>query len=54
MFEVPAEKVYAVAVRNVSAALGITITEPSAATTILERVLKVCAELNVECSRAEN
>ena len=95
MIEVPAEKVYAVAVRNVSAAQGITITEqsatqrllkftngvqvaglqvnalsdslsqlmitsahsgdqPSAAATILERVLKVCAELNVECSRAQN
>jgi hypothetical protein len=28
--------------------------QPSAATTILEHVLKVCAELNVECSRAQN
>ncbi len=95
MIEVPAEKVYAVALRNVSAAQGITITEqsatqrllkftngvqiaglqvnalsdslsqlmitsahsgnqPSTSTTILERVLKVCAELNVECSRAQN
>src|SRR5580765_3229967 len=95
MIEVPAEKVYAVAVRNVSGAQDVTITEqsatqrllkftngvqiaglqvnalsdslsqlmitsahsgdqPSAAATILERVLKVCAELNVECSRAQN
>jgi hypothetical protein len=95
MIEVPAEKVYAVALRNVSAAQDITITEqsatqrllkftngvqiaglqvnalsdslsqlmitsahsgnePSAAATILERVLKVCAELSVECSRAPN
>jgi hypothetical protein len=95
MIEVPAEKVYAVAVRNIKAASGITVTEQSdiqrliqfsngkqiaglqvnalsdnlsqlmitsahsgteqnAATMIVERVLKLCAELNVECSRAQN
>jgi hypothetical protein len=95
MIEVPAEKVYAAAVRNVTAAQGITITEQSdpqrllkftngvqiaglqvnalsdnlsqlmitsahsgnqqnAASMIVDRVLKLCAELNVECSRAEN
>jgi hypothetical protein len=95
MIEVPAEKVYAVAVRNIKAAPGITVTEQSdaqrliqfsngeqiaglqvnalsdnlsqlmitsahsstqqnAATMIVERVLKLCTELNVECSRAQN
>jgi len=95
MIEVPAEKVYAVAVRNIKAASGITVTEQNdtqrliqfsngeqiaglqvnalsdnlsqlmitsahsgnqqnAATTIVERVLKLCAELNAECSRAQN
>src|SRR2546429_345528 len=95
MVEVPAEKVYAVAVRNIKAASGITVTEQNdtqrliqftngeqiaglqvnalsdnlsqlmitsahsgtqqnAAALIVERVLKVCAEMNVECSRAQN
>ena len=95
MIEVPAEKVYATAVRNVRAAQGITVTEQSdtqrllkftngvqiaglqvnalsdnlsqlmitsahsgnqqnASAMILERVLKLCAEMNVECSRAQN
>jgi len=95
MIEVPAEKVYAVAVRNVKAASGVSVTEQNdtqrliqfsngeqiaglqvnalsdnlsqlmitsahsgtpqnAAATILERVLKLCAEMNVECSRAQN
>jgi len=95
MIEVPAEKVYAVAVRNIKAASGITVTEQNdtqrliqfsngeqiaglqvnalsdnlsqlmitsahsgnqqnAATTIVERVLKLCAELNAECSRTQN
>ena len=95
MIEVPAEKVYAVAVRNIKAAQGITVTEQkdtqrliqfsnggqiaglqvnaladnlsqlmitsahsgtqqNAAAMILERVLKLCAEMNVECSRAQN
>ena len=95
MVEVPAEKVYAVAVRNVKAAPGITVTEQNdtqrliqftngeqiaglqvnalsdnlsqlmissahsgkqqnAAALILERVLKLCADMNVECSRAQN
>ncbi len=95
MVEVPAEKVYAVAVRNIKAAPGITVTEQNdtqrlvqftngeqiaglqvnalsdnlshimissahsgkqqnAATLILERVLKLCADMNVECSRAQN
>jgi hypothetical protein len=95
MVEVPAEKVYATAVRNIKAAPGITVTEQNdtqrliqftngeqiaglqvnalsdnlshimissahsgtqqnAAALILERVLKLCAEMNVECSRAQN
>jgi hypothetical protein len=95
MVEVPAEKVYAVAVRNVAAAPGIRITEQNdtqrliqftngeqiaglqvgalsdnlshilissahtgtqqnAAAMILERILKLCADMNVECSRAQN
>jgi hypothetical protein len=95
MVEVPAEKVYAVAVRNVTAAPGIKITEQNdtqrliqftngeqiaglqvgalsdnlshilissahtgtqqnAAAMILERILKLCADMNVECSRAPN
>jgi hypothetical protein len=95
MVEVPAEKVYAVAVRNIRAAAGITVTEQNdtqrliqftngdqiaglqvnalsdnlshimissahsgkqqnAAALILERVLKLCADMNVECSRAQN
>ena len=95
MIEVPAEKVYAVAVRNVRAASGITVTDQqdrqrliqfsngeqiaglqvnalsdtlsqlmitsahsgkqqNATVMIVERVLKLCAELNVECSRAQN
>jgi hypothetical protein len=95
MLEVPAEKVYATAVRTVKAAQGITVTEQSdpqrllkftngvqiaglqvnalsdnlsqlmitsahsgnqqnASAMILERVLKLCAEMNVECSRAAN
>ena len=94
MVEVPAEKVYAVAVRNIKAAPGITVTEQSdrqrliqfsngdqiaglqvnalsdtlshimissahsgsqqnAANTILERILKLCADMNVQCSRAQ-
>jgi hypothetical protein len=95
MVEVPAERVYAVAVRNVTAAPGIKITEQNdtqrliqftngeqiaglqvgalsdnlshilissahtgtqqnAAAMILERILKLCADMNVECSRAPN
>jgi hypothetical protein len=95
LVEVPAEKVFAVAVHNIRAAPGITVTEQSdtqrliqfsngeqiaglqvnalsdnlshimissahsgnqqnAAAIILERVLKLCAEMNVECSTAQN
>ena len=95
MVEVPAEKVYAVAVRNIKAAPGISITEqndtqrliqfsngeqiaglqvgalsgtlshimissahsgaqPNASAMILERILKLCADMKVECSRAQN
>ncbi len=95
MVEVPAEKVFAVAVRNIRAAPGITVTEQNdtqrliqfsngeqvaglqvnalsdnlshimissahsgnqqnAAAIILERVLKLCADMNVECSSAQN
>jgi len=93
MLEVPAEKVYAVAVRNVRASPGITVTEQNdqqrliqftngeqiaglqvnalsdnlshllissahsgkqqnAAVMILQRVLNLCKEMNVECSKA--
>lgn len=92
MVEVPAEKVYALAVRNIRASPGINVTQQSdtqrliqfsngeqiaglqvnalsdnlsqlmitsahsgtqqnASTMILERVMKLCAEMNVECSR---
>jgi hypothetical protein len=95
MIEVPAEKVYTVAVRNIKAAAGITVTEQNdtqrliqfsngvqiaglqvnalsdnlsqlmitsahsgtqqnAAAMILDRVLKLCAEMSVECSRSQN
>ena len=95
MVEVPAEKVYAVAVRNIKAASGISITEqndtqrliqftngeqiaglqvgalsstlshimissahtgtqPDASAMILERILRLCADMKVECSRAQN
>lgn len=94
MVEVPAEKVYAVAVRDIKAAPGINVTEQNdtqrliqfsngdqiaglqvnalsdtlshivissahsgsqqnAANTILERILKLCADMNVQCSRAQ-
>lgn len=94
MVEVPAEKVYAVAVRNLKTNPDIKITEQSdqqrliqfsngtqiaglqvnalsdtlshimitsahsgqqqnATNTILERILKLCAEMNVQCSRAQ-
>jgi hypothetical protein len=93
MLEVPADKVYAVAVRNLTAQSNIKITDRNdsqrmiqftngtqiaglqvnalsdtlthlmitsahtgtqqdASKIILERVLKLCAEMNVECSRA--
>ena len=93
MIEVPADKVYAQAVRNVRASPGITVTEQNdqqrliqftngeqiaglqvnalsdnlshllissahsgkqqnAATLILQRVLNLCKEMNVECSKA--
>jgi len=95
MVEVPADKVYAVATRNIRASPGITVTEQNdtqrliqftngeqiaglqinalsdnlshilissahsgkqqnAAALILERVLNLCKEMNVECSRAGN
>lgn len=93
MIEVPAEKVYAQAVRNIRASPGITVTEQNdtqrliqftngeqvaglqvnalsdnlshlmissahsgkqqnAAALILQRVLNLCKEMNVECSKA--